>query len=277
MKRILVPCDFSSPAKEAYKFAASMAAKTNGEVLLLHVINIPVVYDPGLGGLPYTDPTLLEDLEAAGTKNFEGLLADQTIPSIRSSYHITNGDILSSILEFSEEKNIDLIIMGTTGSTGLAEIFIGSNTEKVVRHAQVPVLAVRHAPAIEKIKNILLPSTLSLGHVTFMNQVKAVQDFFQATLHVLLINTPSRFQNHTEASEALKAFAKHYQLKNYQTHLSNYSSETDGIIEYANEEQVDLVLMGTHARTGLGQLFKGSITERVVNRIQYPVWTCHLQ
>ena len=67
------------------------------------------------------------------------------------------------------------------------------------------------------------------------------------------------------------------QLKNYKTHLSNYSSETDGIIDYANEEQVDLVLMGTHARTGLAHLFSGSVTESVVNRIQYPVWTSHLR
>jgi len=277
MKRILVPCDFSSPAQEAYRLAAQIAAKNNGEVLLLHVINIPVVYDPGLGGLPYTDPTLLEDLEAASIKNFEALLANVAIPSVRSSYHITNGDILSCILEYSEEKNIDLIVMGTTGSTGLAEIFVGSNTEKVVRHAQVPVLAVRKAPSVDSIKNILLPSTLSLEHTAFMSKVKAVQDFFQATLHVLLINTPSRFKNHAEASEALEAFARHYQLKNFKTHLSNYSSETDGIIDYANEEQVDLVLMGTHGRTGLSHLFSGSVTESVVNRIQYPVWTCHLQ
>ncbi len=277
MQRILVPCDFSSPAQEAYKLAAGIAAKNNGEVLLLHVINIPVVYDPGLGGLPYTDPTLLEDLEAAGIKNFETLLSDASIPAVRSSYHITNGDILSCILEYSEEKNIDLIVMGTTGSSGLAEIFIGSNTEKVVRHAQVPVLAVRKAPAIDSVKNILLPSTLSLEHATFMNQVKAVQDFFQAVLHILLINTPSRFRNHAEANEALDAFARHHQLKNYKTHLSNYSGETDGIIDYANEEQVDLVLMGTHARTGLAHLFSGSVTESVVNRIQYPVWTSHLR
>lgn len=277
MKRILVPCDFSLPAQEAYKLAATIAAKNNGEVLLLHVINIPVVYDPGLGGLPYTDPTLLEDLEAAGIKNFETLLADAAIPSVRTSYQITNGDILSSILQYTEEKNIDLIIMGTTGSSGIAEIFIGSNTEKVVRHAQVPVLAVRQAPSVDSIKNILLPSTLSLDHVTFMNKVKAVQDFFQATLHILLINTPSRFRNHAEANQALEAFARYYHLKNYKTHLSNYSSEADGIIDYANDEHIDLVLMGTHARTGLSHLFKGSITERVVNHIQYPVWTCHLQ
>lgn len=277
MKRILVPCDFSSPAREAYKFAANIAAKNNGEVLLLHVVNVPVVYDPGLGGLPYTDPTLVEDLEAAGIKNFETLLADKTIPSVRSSFHITNGDILSSILEYSEYKNIDLIIMGTSGASGLAEIFIGSNTEKVVRHARVPVLAVRQAPAIDTIKDILLPSTLSLDHASFMNKVKVMQDFFQATLHILLINTPSHFRNHAEAKEAMETFARHYQLKHYKTHLSNYSSEADGIIEYASDEQVDLILMGTHARTGLAHVFNGSITERVVNRIQYPVWTCHLQ
>ncbi len=276
MKRILVPCDFSSPAKEACKLAVSIAAKSNGEVLLLHVINVPVIYDPGLGGVPYADPTLLDDLEAAGIKNFETLQADQGMLSVRSSYHITNGDILSGILEYSEEKSIDLIVMGTTGSSGLAEIFMGSNTEKVVRHAQIPVLAVRQAPDIASIKNILLPSTLSLQHPGFMNKVKALQEFFQAVLHILLINTPSDFKNQTEANRALESFARHYELKNYKTHVSSYSSEAEGIIDYAREEQVDLVAMGTHARTGLAQLFNGSITESVVNRIQYPVWTSHL-
>lgn len=276
MKRILVPCDFSSPAQEAYKLAVNIAAKNNGEVLLLHVINVPVIYDPGLGGVPYADPTLLDDLESAGIKNFETLQADHGIRSVRSSYYITNGDILSSILEYSEEKSIDLIVMGTSGSSGLAEFFIGSNTEKVVRHSLVPVLAVRQAPDINAIKNILLPSTLSLEHPGFMNKVKALQDFFQAVLHVLLINTPSNFKNHEEANKALETFASHYQLKNYKTHLSSYSSEVEGILDYAREEHVDLVLMGTHARTGFAQLFNGSITESVVNRIQYPVWTSHL-
>lgn len=276
MKRILVPCDFSLPAQEAYKLAVNIAAKSNGEVLLLHVINIPVMYDPGLGGVPYSDPTLLDDIETAGIKNFETLLADHGILSVPSSYHITNGDILSSILEYSEEKDIDLVIMGTSGSSGLTEIFIGSTTEKVVRHSSVPVLAVRQVPDINAIKNILLPSTLSLQYAGFMNQVKALQEFFQAVLHILLINTPSNFKNHEEANKALETFANHYQLKNYKAHLSNYSSEVEGIIDYAREEDVDLVIMGTHARTGLAQLFNGSITESVVNRIQYPVWTSHL-
>src|SRR5688572_22997495 len=178
MNRVLVLCDLSLPAQEAYKLAVSIAAKSNGEVFLLHVINVPVIYDPGLGGVPYSDPTLLEDLEGASIKKFEMLQADHGILSVRTSYHITNGDILSSVLEYSEEKNIDLIIMGTTGSSGLTEIFIGSNTEKVVRHSRVPVLAVRQAPDISSVKNILLPSTLSLQHFAFMNNVKIVQDFF---------------------------------------------------------------------------------------------------
>ena len=189
------------------------------------------------------------------------------------STEVAYGELLSGVKQIIETKKIDQVVMGTSGTSGFTEIFIGSNTEKVVRFSPVPVLAVRKTVELKSVKNILLPSTLNLNQTDFINKVKDLQNFFDATLHILLVNTPAQFRRDAEANEALEEFAKHYKLTNFKTHFRNYAHEDDGIIEFAYSEKMDLIAMGTHARKGLAHLFNRSVTESVVNHIQSPVWT----
>lgn len=167
--------------------------------------------------------------------------------------------------------------MGTSGSSGFSEVFIGSNTEKIVRFSTVPVLTIRKSFSLKSIKNILVPSTLQLDQTKFIKNLKEVQDFFGAKLHILLVNTPIHFRTNAEANEALQEFAMHYKLKNYKTHFCNYTREEDGIIDFAYSKNMDLVAMATHARKGLAHLINTSVTENVVNHIQSPIWTFSLK
>lgn len=275
MKRILVPCDFSAPSREAFKVAISIAAKTNGEVTVLHAIYIPVMYDPTFGGgAPLAvDPLSLAGMEDDAKKRFEKMKADLAPKTIKTSLEIIQVDIVSAIKRVIETNKIDLVIMGTTGASGMQEIFIGSTTEKVVRHSPVPVLAVRTAPDLTSIKRILLPTTLTLDQTEFIHNVKELQEFFNATLEILLINTPLHFRRDAEAKEALEEFVKFYTLKDYTFHFKNYKNEEEGIINFAYDEKCDLIAMATHARKGLAHLFNGSLTEDVVNHVKCPVWT----
>jgi nucleotide-binding universal stress UspA family protein len=193
--------------------------------------------------------------------------------SISVTSEVIQGELISSVKKMIEIKNIDLVVMGTAGASGLAEIFVGSNTEKVVRFSPVPVLAVRKAIEIKSIKNMLLPSTLSLGQNDFIKKVKELQQLFNATLHVLLVNTPRNFKRDKEAKEALEEFAKHYSLTNYKLHFKNYFHEEDGIVDFTYSEKMDLIVMATHARKGLAHLFNSSVTENVVNHVQSPILT----
>lgn len=275
MKRILVPCDFSVPSREAFKLAMNIASKTNGEVTVLHAIYIPVLYDPTLAGastLAY-DPVFLSGVEEDAKKRFEQMKKDLPSGTIKTSIQIIQGTVVSAITRVIETQKIDLVIMGTTGASGFQEVFIGSTTEKVVRHSPVPVLAVRTAPELASIKKILLPTTLSLNQAEFIHKVKELVYFFDSTLHILLINTPLHFKPDAEAKAALEEFVEHYKLNNYKLHFRNYRSAEEGIIKFANDEQIDLIAMATHAWKGVVHLFTGSITEDVVNHIKCPVWT----
>ena len=274
MKRILVPCDFSKQSNEAYKLAINLAAKSKGEIFLMYVLAIPTLYTTGFAGEPLAfDPAFFTRMEEDVKKQLEKMKKQAGAKPVKVSTDVVYGELVASVKRTIEKKKIDLVVMGTAGASGFTEMFVGSNTEKVVRFSRVPVLAVRKAIDLRSVKNILLPSTLDLNQTDFIKKVKDLQKFFNATLHVLLVNTPGNFRRDDEGNEALEEFTRHYKLSNFKVHFQNYAEEEDGIIEFAREENMDLIAMATHARKGLAHLFNGSVTENVVNHITSPIWT----
>jgi nucleotide-binding universal stress UspA family protein len=272
MKKILVPFDFSSQANEAYKVAVAVASKNEAQITLLYILAIPPIYS-GSGEPLAIDPIAYGSVEEEVKNKLEKMKANAASKSIKVNTEVVYGELVPSVRKMIESKKIDLVVMGTSGSSGFAEVFIGSNTEKVVRYSPVPVLAVRRSFALKSIKKILVPSTLQLNQAKFINSLKELQDFFGARLHILLVNTPIHFRTDAEANEALQEFARYYKLTNYKTHFRNYPREEDGIIDFAYSEGMDLIAMATHARKGLAHLFNISVTENVVNHIQSPIWT----
>jgi nucleotide-binding universal stress UspA family protein len=163
--------------------------------------------------------------------------------------------------------------MGTRGASGLEEYLIGSNTEKIVRFSPVPVFAIRKAPDIKNITNIVFPTTLELKQWPLVDEIKKLQRFFGGRLHLLLINTPYNLQRSADENKKMEAFAAHYELENYTINIRNDFREPNGIMGFASEIKADLIVMGTHGRRGLAHLFAGSIAEDIVNHMDCPIWT----
>lgn len=278
MKRILVPCDFSVPAVQAYLMATHIAAKGNGEIFVVHAIDLPMMYETAYGIPPYVfDPSLLDTIDEQAKENFNKMQASTGEKASKVSFEAINGTVNSTILDYIESKAIDLVVMGTHGTSGLKEFFVGSNTEKIVRLSPVPVLSIRTASEVDSIKNIVLPSSLQLNQQKFIDKVKELQSFFGAKLHVLLVNTPARFTLDMEARELLGKFASNYKLENYTLNIRNDHFEENGIHHFIKEINADMVAMATHGRRGLAHLLSGSIAEDVMNHIECPIWTYGLR
>jgi nucleotide-binding universal stress UspA family protein len=275
MKKILVPCDFSRTSKEAYKFALELALNSKGEIFVVHAIQLPLLYETAFGVQPYPmDPQLTQKLEAQATEAFEKMKRDFSTPvSVTIHFQMLYDFILPGIRNIVLEKSIDLIVMGTHGASGLEEFLIGSNTEKVVRFSPVPVIAIQTARAFGGIQNIVFPSTMELNQSDLMDHVKKLQQFFDAKLHIVFINTPGTFRSDRAAKEMMEEFAKHYKLNNFTLNMRNNNSERDGILIFATEIKADMIAMATHSRKGLKHFFMGSIAESVVNHLHCPVWT----
>lgn len=272
MKSILVPCDFSAEAREAYQFALQLAAKTNGTIHVLKAVDLPVMYESALGAAPYYfDPTLIKELKEDALKQYEKLKS-QNPTTVQTEFFVQEGPVTPTIRQFISDHAIDLVVMGTRGASGLEEYLIGSNTEKIVRYSPVPVFAIPKSVPLASIKHIVFPTTLE-ADTKLMDQVRALQTFFQATIHLLMINTPHNLARRGDEHKRLEDFAAKHRLAQFSVNTRDEFREPSGILNFAHEIKADLIAMGTHGRRGLAHLFAGSITEQVVNRVDCPIWT----
>jgi universal stress protein A len=141
-RRILVPHDFSEHATRALKLAAELARTQRGRLLVLHVIApfYPVTGLPPADGIAWIPPDDLVEQEQERLERLVGrLVKGRGAP--RATCRVVIGDPYQRIIAAARE--VDSIVMPTAGRTGLAHLLIGSVTEKVVRHAPVPVLTLR--------------------------------------------------------------------------------------------------------------------------------------
>ncbi len=276
MKRILVPCDFSDPAVQAFKFAVDIAKESRGEVILLNVVELPVMHESVLMPTLSFEEAFIKDMKAHAEKNFAKMKDKWAKEGPKVTSFVEFGGATPTIRDYVKENKIDLLVMGTHGASGLKEFFVGSNTEKIVRTSEVPVIAIKGQVKMSSIKNIVFPNTFGMDQEELTLRVKALQNFFKATLHVLYVNTPSSFRRDIEVKKEMKAFAKRFMLKDYTLTIFNDYSEEEGLRNFVTDTKADMVAMATHGRRGINHLMSGSIAEDVVNHLTCPIWTCKI-
>ena len=149
--RILVPTDFSETSDAALEWAKTIAGTLGASLHLLHVFEDPFVTGAFAAEAyaplpPATRAALIDDARARLTHR----LTKEEQARFRSTTEIVSGVSAPSIVEYAQERNIDLIVMGTHGRTGVAHLLIGSVAERVVRLAHCPVLTVHKDRAVTK-------------------------------------------------------------------------------------------------------------------------------
>jgi nucleotide-binding universal stress UspA family protein len=146
----------------------------------------------------------------------------------------------------------------------------------MIRRSPVPVLVTKQYRK-RGIKNIVFPNTLETENQSgLIEKIKALQNFFQARLHIVWINTPINFTSDVVTQQKLEVFAKHYGLKKYTLNIFNHPNEEEGIIHFTEFMEGDLIAMGTHARKGFTRMINGSLAEDVANHTDSPIWTCSI-
>jgi nucleotide-binding universal stress UspA family protein len=277
MKRILVPCDFSEQAVEAYRFALDFAALSGGEVVLLSVVEVPVVHDSVLLPTLNFEEVFLKELKERADEKILEVKAKYPSGEIKVETKVELGHTFHSIRTAIEREKADLVVMGTKGASGFKEYTIGSNAEKVVRHAPCPMISVKKYVSVSSIKSIVFPTTLEKDNEKLIVAVKSLQSLLGATLHVVFINTPGHFVSDAQTYERLSEFAADYSLSNHTLNIFGDVYEEIGVINFTHHIGGHMVAMGTHGRKGLAHLVTGSVAEDVVNHIDCPVWTYTLK
>ena len=256
MKRILVPTDFSEHADEALKLAAKIAKKNGSKIFLLNLLELPRELNDSIKK-ESNSPELMVYIKKANEK-LQKIKEQPYLKGITISTTVQFERAFDGILSFNKKNKIDLIVMGSHGSTGIEEILIGSNTEKIVRLSEIPVLVVKKGSNTFNIKNIVFAS-----------------DFSEETKKpfIKMICTPNSFKTTVAAQNIMKNFISDFKLENYSIHIYNDYNIEKGIINFTNMIGADLIGLCTHGRTGLSHFFYGSISEDIVKHTIKPIIT----
>lgn len=281
LRRILVPTDFSEEAHHAFEVAVVLARKTGAAIKLLHVLEAPYMTDFRTTGEIVAPDGMQQmyvmQMLGATKERMKKLLHAVPHQGIDVVEEVDVSRVISKIKRTIQEDNVDLVVMGSKGSSGLDEFLVGSNTEKVVRSAACPVLTIKDRNPQFNVKNIVLASDFKREVGQAMEHFKIFQRLFEAKLHLVYINTPGAFESSGNLHRKLEETAQRYGLQHYTVNVYNDTLEEDGILHFAQDIRADLIMLATHGRTGLSHLLSGSIAEDLVNHTTIPVLTMHLK
>ncbi len=271
MKKILVPTDFSKSAESALKVAAQIAKKNNGEIVLIHMLELPTSGNDAVSSA-HEIPELMLFKNAALNK-LEGIMNAEYLNGITVSKVIQFEMAFDGILSSAKAHTADLIVMGSHGASGFQEMFIGSNTEKVVRNSEIPVLVIKKEDDDFNADNFVFASDFSDEIKKPFEKVVKFANDFDSKLHLVMINTPNSFKSTQVAQDIMDNFVSEFKINNFTTNIYNDVNVEKGILHFAKSIKADLIGMSTHGRKGLSHFFNGSISEDLVNHAKRAVIT----
>ncbi|MFI2742060.1 universal stress protein [Zhouia sp. PK063] len=269
MKKILVPTDFSTQAANALHTAAQLAQKFNAEIYVLHVLDLPLHLTTTAGD-NYNPPETLFFLKLA-KQQFNTFLDKPYLKNLKVFDEIEVGNIYYGIEEAIKKFNIDFVVMGSSGSSGLQEFLIGSNTEKVVRHIKLPVLVIKNNIENFEINNITHACDFAEESIKSFTKAVNFANTFNAKLHILYVNTPNDFKTTREIEATIDQFLSEVTPEVYDVTIYNDDTVEQGILNFCRSNNTDVISVSTHGRKGIAHFFNGSISEDLVNHALRPV------
>jgi nucleotide-binding universal stress UspA family protein len=287
--RMLVPTDFSAPSDAALAYARGLAGTLDGSLHLFHVVDNTFLR--AVSGDPH-------DQETAALRQLQDRLTDADRNRFRAVPVVERSDEpADEIVSYARARNVDLIVMGTRGRSGLAHLLMGSVAEKVVRTAPCPVLTLHEAPRTEwsarsSPTRILVPIDFSAPSDAALDSARLLATRFGASLHLLHVVedgfasgvfglegfSPESHETRTaRCDQAMQRLGAKLTADDRATLRARteviFGTGARSILNYAADNAFDLIVMGTHGRTGVAHLVMGSKAETVVRSAPCPVMT----
>ena len=285
--KILVPLDGSALAECALTPALTLAQAARGHVILLRAPEASLVYLPETEGHNLPVPEQAWDHPTADCQEYLGNFRyryGRSFPDLKIETRINHGDAAAVIVDTAVDEDVDLIVMSTHGYSGFSRWLLGSVTERVLRHAPCPVLVVRGQ---RPVANVLITLDGSALSESALEPGMAVARAYGAKVTLLRVETAMELVDVREvaAIDKVEPGLGEQLLQSFfnqtETYLEDVArryrhagvllqiAEAQGlaaqqILHFAESQQIDLIVMATHGRSGLSRWVYGSVTEKVL-------------
>ena len=292
-RTVLLPTDFSPCANAALHQAVTIAERFQGTVTMLHVVAIHES-DPSKiksiitsSSLPY-EKIITTAEEMLHTK--EGMIET---PVLIEKVLLRGISPTSEILRYAAEHHPDLIVMGTHGRTGIRRLIMGSVAEKIIRLSNSPVMTVRcgkdgKPQGYPNYRSILLPVDFSKASIKALWTASEIARNYGSKLTLLHVAEAPDFTGYLESDDLDDEELSNSQIKEAEETLAEFLSKAPlsgievytrvvfgrpgrKIVEFAHEEDIDLIIIPSHGKSGFEKLLMGSNVNKVVHRASCPV------
>ncbi len=298
-QRLLVPTDFSPHADAALSHAVSLADRFEATLHLLHVINDPRAGWYGLGDAEVQIDRLKEITESKASERLDDMARDSAAIEVKTTVvQRLNLDVADAIQEYVTGHTIDLVVMGTHGRQGLGRLVLGSVANRLIRRTACPVMTVRRrdeetdsAPDVNY-ENVLAPIDFSDHSRTALRLSKEIVARYGAMQHLLFVAEKRVLPTFSDTGIPGVGVVEMDPdiVANAEAALDEFNEQVGGpavasavhveegdvaqdIIDFAETNEVDLIVMATRGLTGIDRFVLGSNTERVVRAAPCPVLT----
>lgn len=281
--KILCPTDFSPGSEQAVRTAVRMASQANAELVIAHSWYLP---PPDLASGYVFPANVIQEIVDDSQRRLDAAVRDAgAAGAARVSGVLRNGPAWGEIVGLLESQGFDLCVIGTHGRTGLSRILVGSVAEKVIRHAPCSVLAVRPDGEVKPFAHALVPTDFSDSARHALDLApRLVQPGGAITLlHVIEVPvayageapTPD-FARDLDARSAAALEEEVARIRRTTTAAITARSRigypgAQTLAALDHDPTIDLVVMGSHGRTGLKRMLLGSVAEKVVRHARCPV------
>ena len=271
MKKILFPTDFSEASINAFIYALKLADSIKGEIITLHVYDVPQV---GYNNVPGVLNEIYDIVELGNFENYKDQIpflrriAEQNnMEHIKISNVLDNGNLISKTVKIVKDEDIDYVVMGTKGATSLKETFLGTATTKVMNATKAIVFAIPENCKYKQIKKILFLTKYNYEDIKVLKKVVEFATVFEAHIDCLHVKSPHQKDNDTFKEEWHK-IAKDQDITLHT--ISN--NDVEGIVlEFIDLNEIDMITMHVYHKNFFKKLFQVSLSKKLAFHVNIPI------
>lgn len=275
MKKILVPTDFSKVANNAFVHALGLAKLIQGELILLHTYELPIVDNQFA---PQNYQTLFDSLAFTNIEKFKDelpklhLIAKENgFENIKFSHMLMDGDLIFNIKEIIKKQPIDFVVMGTSGASDWNEAFIGTNTGEAIVSLNVPVLSIPQTAKFSKIETIGFTTRFREKDKQALVKVLKIANESGVKVKCLYVKTDgSDFKQ-----DVFDDWKNYFKKEPIQFFVLPSDDVKTTIEDFITHQDIDVLAMLTYKRSFFQSLFTASFTEKMSYNSAIPILALH--
>jgi nucleotide-binding universal stress UspA family protein/rhodanese-related sulfurtransferase len=272
--KVLIPTDFSVQAEYAYIMVKKLEERAVIDTHFIHVLDVPDTVTLDKNGNVQTCGEI--DVKYVESQKE---IAERKLNDLKNLYgdnietHLVLGKITQNIVQYAEENQFDLVVMGTKGAWGLKEKLSGTEAQSIARRSSVPLLTLMCDRSDLTIQNVLLVHDFTKNEKTDLTLLHKLIKAFNTKTHLLqMIPNDNQFEK-DRILDAMNKFATDNNLQNIEQHIVKDSDVEHGVASFNHLSEMDIICIGTH---GKGGFFHTSATEKLINHLFKPIISFHI-